>query len=130
MTTGIRNYTNGTTVKPWTAKRLLHALYALEGALGAVEVFGWAKNHYWTEDANGHITGVDLLGSVLLTNAPVKVEDDVLVLLHRALGKAHGSSLVSYNDAPGRTKKDIVKLLRKALHEGYADYEILSNCAE
>lgn len=86
-------------------------------------------NHGWTQgvssrDARGHPVAISdssavsfcLLGSVSRSMTGRDVQDFNSILC-RHLGFASSSKLVEWNDAPERTQKEVVKVLKDAAKE-------------
>jgi hypothetical protein len=79
----------------------------LINAADYIEKHGWCQNTYWDEQGR-----VCALGAIRRANALTRDANDAAFKMLRFLdGSVHG-----WNDAPGRTKEEVVAVLRKVAY--------------
>lgn len=84
-------------------------------ARSLIQDVGWTQGTYATYAEGNKVIGYCALGALSATHAGPEIRHDAIMRLSKQTVQYNGSDIVSYNDAEGRTKEEVLAVFDQAI---------------
>ena len=87
-------------------------------ARSLIQRCGWAQGSYAAYGEGKQVIGYCALGAICATHASPEIRHIAIMRLSEQTIQYNGSDIVSYNDAEGRTKEEVLAVFDAVIAEG------------
>lgn len=87
-------------------------------ARSLIQNVGWAQGSYAAYGEGKQVIGYCALGAICATHASPEIRHIAIMRLSEQTIQYNGSDIVSYNDAEGRTKEEVLAVFDAVIAEG------------